>query len=121
MAHPDDIEFSCGATIARWLCLGAGRALALAFWRAALGGAAALGAAPAIDPQARIRRSESIGEVKASMLQDLERGRPMEVEAILGAVVELAGIAGIPVPSTEAVYACASLLADRRRAGDPGR
>lgn len=110
-----------GATIARTVSHRAARALALAMMREALSVAAAFGAAPAIDPQARIRRSESIGEVKASMLQDLERGRPMEVEAILGAVVELAGIAGIPVPSTEAVYACASLLADRRRAGDPGR
>lgn len=103
-----------GATIGRTVAHPHARGLCLAMMREALSVAAAFGAAPAIDPEVRIRRSEAIGEVKASMLQDRERGRPMEVEAIAGAVVELAGIAGIPVPSTEAVYACASLLADPR-------
>jgi 2-dehydropantoate 2-reductase len=110
-----------GATIAGTVGHPHARELCLAMMREALLVAAAFGAVPAIDPEARIRRSESIGEVKASMLQDLERGRPMEVGAIIGAVVDLAGIAGIPVPSTRAVHACASLLADRRRARESGR
>lgn len=103
-----------GATVDRIVGHPRSRELCLRMMREALAVAAAFGVAPASDPEARIRRSEALGAAKPSMLQDRERGRPMEVEAIVGAVVELAGIAGIPVPSTEAVYACASLLADRR-------
>ena len=44
------------------------------------------------------------------MLQDLEAGRPMELEAVVGAVVELGDRLGVPMPATRAVYACAKLL-----------
>jgi 2-dehydropantoate 2-reductase len=44
------------------------------------------------------------------MLQDLEAGRPMELEAIVGAVVELGERLGVSMPSTRAIYACAKLL-----------
>ena len=44
------------------------------------------------------------------MLQDLEAGRPMELEAVTGAVVELGERLGVPMPHTEAVYACTKLL-----------
>jgi 2-dehydropantoate 2-reductase len=59
----------------------------------------------------RIAGAEKVGEHKTSMLQDLEAGRPMELEAIVGAVVELGDRLGVPMPSTEAVYACTKLLA----------
>ncbi|MBV9086057.1 MAG: 2-dehydropantoate 2-reductase [Acidobacteriaceae bacterium] len=59
----------------------------------------------------RIAGAEKVGEHKTSMLQDLEAGRPMELEAIVGAVVELGERMNIPMPSTRAVYACAQLLA----------
>jgi 2-dehydropantoate 2-reductase len=39
------------------------------------------------------------------MLQDLERGRPMEIDALLGAVVELGRLTGKPIPLCEAVLA----------------
>jgi 2-dehydropantoate 2-reductase len=45
------------------------------------------------------------------MLQDVEAGRPMELEAIAGAVVELGQKLGIAIPRTQSVYACAKLLA----------
>ena len=48
------------------------------------------------------------------MLQDWEAGRPMELEAVVGAVVELGERLGVPMPSTRAVYACAKLLDERR-------
>jgi 2-dehydropantoate 2-reductase len=48
------------------------------------------------------------------MLQDLEAGRPMEIEAVTGAVVELGERLGVPMPSTRAVYACVKLLDARR-------
>jgi 2-dehydropantoate 2-reductase len=51
-----------------------------------------------------------VGEHKTSMLQDLEAGRPMELEAVVGAVVELGQLLGIPMPHTQTVYACTKLL-----------
>jgi 2-dehydropantoate 2-reductase len=50
------------------------------------------------------------------MLQDLEAGRPMELEAVVGAVVELGERMGLPMTATRAVYACAKLLDERARA-----
>jgi 2-dehydropantoate 2-reductase len=50
------------------------------------------------------------------MLQDLEAGRPLELEAVVGAVIELGERLGIPMPSTRAVYACTKLLAANRGA-----
>ena len=46
------------------------------------------------------------------MLQDMERGRPMEIDALLGAVVELGGLVGKPMPLCEAVLA---MLRERAR------
>jgi 2-dehydropantoate 2-reductase len=58
----------------------------------------------------RIAGAEKVGEHKTSMLQDLEAGRPMELEAVVGAVVELGERLGVPMPYTRTVYACAKLL-----------
>ncbi len=63
----------------------------------------------------RIAGAEKVGEHKTSMLQDLEAGRPMEIEAIVGAVVELGDKLDLPMDSTRAVYACAKLLSQTRR------
>jgi 2-dehydropantoate 2-reductase len=60
----------------------------------------------------RIAGAEKVGEHKTSMLQDLEAGRPIELEAIVGAVVELGEKVGVSMPFTRAVYDCARLLAD---------
>jgi 2-dehydropantoate 2-reductase len=60
-----------------------------------------------------------VGEHKTSMLQDLEAGRPMEYEAIVGAVVELGERLGVPMTSTRAVYACVKLLDDHRHRAAP--
>ena len=59
----------------------------------------------------RIAGAEKVGEHKTSMLQDLEAGRPLELEAVVGAVVELGERLGVPMPHTRAVYACTKLLA----------
>src|SRR5207244_13204638 len=64
----------------------------------------------------RIAGAEKIGEHKTSMLQDLEAGRPMELESIVGAVVELAERVGVPMPHTRTVYACTKLLSRCRSA-----
>ena len=58
----------------------------------------------------RIAGAEKVGAHKTSMLQDLEAGRPMELEAVVGAALELGDRLGVPMPSTRAVYACTKLL-----------
>jgi 2-dehydropantoate 2-reductase len=59
----------------------------------------------------RIRGAARVGDHKTSMLQDLESGRPMEIDAVVGSVVELAGRLGVPVPHLETMYACVKVLA----------
>jgi 2-dehydropantoate 2-reductase len=63
----------------------------------------------------RMAGAEKVGAHKTSMLQDLEAGRPMELEAVVGAVVELGERLGVPMPATRAVYACTKLLDEHRR------
>ena len=53
----------------------------------------------------RIAGAEKVGEHKTSMLQDVEAGRPMEIEALVGAVVELGRLTDTPTPHIDAVYA----------------
>ena len=60
----------------------------------------------------RIAGAEKVGEHKTSMLQDLEAGRPMELEALVGAVVELGERLGLPMTYTRTIYSCAKLLAE---------
>jgi len=64
----------------------------------------------------RIAGAAKVGEHKTSMLQDLEAGRPMELEAVVGAIVELGERVGVPMPHTRTVYACAKLLSQCRQA-----
>lgn len=59
----------------------------------------------------RIAGAEKVGEHKTSMLQDLEAGRPLELEALVGSVVELGERVGLPMPVTKSVFACTRLLA----------
>lgn len=59
----------------------------------------------------RIAGAEKVGAHKTSMLQDVEHGRPIELEALVGSVVELGTLTQTPTPYISAVYACASLLA----------
>src|SRR3970040_1542761 len=56
----------------------------------------------AVDVDARLAGAGGVGAHKTSMLQDLEAGRPMEVEALTGAVVELARLTGVATQSREA-------------------
>jgi 2-dehydropantoate 2-reductase len=78
--------------------------------------ARAMGADLATSIEKRMEGAAAVGAHKTSMLQDLEAGRPLEVDALLGAVVELADGAGIAVPSLRVVYRLAKLLDETRRA-----
>jgi len=60
----------------------------------------------------RIEVARKLGAAKISMHQDVEKRRPLETDAIIGAVVELARKAGIVTPMIDAVYA---LIAERAR------
>jgi 2-dehydropantoate 2-reductase len=64
----------------------------------------------------RMVGAEKVGEHKTSMLQDLEAGRPMELEALVGSVVELGERVGLPMTATRTVYNCAKLLAQANSA-----
>lgn len=77
--------------------------------------AAKLGIELPISIEQRMTGAEKVGAHKTSMLQDYEAGRPMELEAVVGAVVELGDKVGVPMPATKTVYACAKML-DAHRA-----
>ena len=72
--------------------------------------AAKLGFALPVTIDQRMAGAEKVGAHKTSMLQDLEAGRPLEIEAIVGAVVELGERLSVPMPHTRSVYACTKLL-----------
>jgi 2-dehydropantoate 2-reductase len=79
--------------------------------------ATALGAEVPVTIDKRMAGAAAVGEHKTSMLQDLDAGRPLEVDALVGAVVELADGAGVPVPTLSVVYRLVKLLDERARAG----
>ncbi len=76
--------------------------------------AARLGIELPISIDQRMAGAEKVGAHKTSMLQDFEAGRPMELDAVVGAVVELGERLGVAMPATRAVYACAKLLDEHR-------
>ena len=59
----------------------------------------------------RIAGAQAVGAHKTSMLQDVEQGRALELQALVAAVMELGQITQTPTPTIHAVYALASLLA----------
>ncbi|OGT80542.1 MAG: 2-dehydropantoate 2-reductase [Gammaproteobacteria bacterium RIFCSPLOWO2_02_FULL_61_13] len=64
-----------------------------------------------ISLEQRIAGAESVGAHKTSMLVDVEHGRALELQALVGSVVELGRITGSPTPTIEAIYAVTALLA----------
>jgi len=58
----------------------------------------------------RIKGAARVGDHKTSMLQDLEAGRPMEIDALTGSVVELGDRLGVPVPHLRTLYSSVKLL-----------
>ncbi|MBQ0942819.1 2-dehydropantoate 2-reductase [Ideonella sp. 4Y16] len=87
------------------------RALAAAMMREAQTVAEALGVRFKISLEQRIAGAEAVGAHKTSMLQDVEQGRALELEALVGSVVELGRITGTPTPTIDAIYAATRLLA----------
>ena len=69
-----------------------------------------LGAHFRVPLEKRIAGAEAVGPHKTSMLQDVEQGKPLEIQGMLGAVIELAVLTEIEAPTLKALYACVSLL-----------
>jgi len=88
------------------------RALAAAMMREAQTVGEAFGVRFRLSVEKRIAGAESIGAHKTSMLQDIEHGRAIEVDALLGSVIELARLAKVATPHLDAVYAVTKLLGE---------
>jgi ketopantoate reductase len=58
----------------------------------------------------RIAGAEAVGAHKTSMLQDVEAGRSLETEALIGSILEMAKLTNTPAPAIESVYALVKLL-----------
>jgi len=100
-----------GATLLQIIECPETRALASRIMQEAETIASKLGIELGISIEQRITGAARVGHHKTSMLQDVESGRPIELEAIAGTVVELGQKLGIDVPYSRSVYACTKLLA----------
>ena len=63
------------------------------------------------EPEERHQFTRKLGALKTSMLQDVEAGKPLELDALLGAVIELAQLTGLPTPHAKALFGLARLRA----------
>jgi len=72
--------------------------------------AEALGASFRHTIERRIEGARAVGAHKTSMLQDVESGRSLELDSLVGAVLELADLVGKDVPTIRNIYACTALL-----------
>ena len=96
------------------------RELAANMMREAQAVAHELGIEFRVSLEKRIAGAEQVGKHKTSMLQDIEAGRPPEIDALVGSVVELGLLTGTPTPHIDTVYALVKLLA-KTMAADKGR
>jgi 2-dehydropantoate 2-reductase len=77
----------------------------------AIGVGGRLGLKLQVEPAQRIAQTRALGHIRTSMLQDLQAGRAVELDAILGALVEAAAAVAMPVPTLSRVLALARLRA----------
>ncbi|MEO7773602.1 MAG: 2-dehydropantoate 2-reductase [Steroidobacteraceae bacterium] len=98
-----------GATMAGICRLAESRSLIAEMMREAERIALGLGIRFRVDLERRLQGAERVGEHKTSMLQDLEAGRPLEYEALVGSVLEMARLQQLAAPTIESVYALIKL------------
>lgn len=101
------------ATLAQMARDAGTRRLAKAIMGEADAVARALGIEIPLTIDQRLAGAEGVGDHKTSMLQDLESGRPVELDALVGGVLELGSLLRLSLPHLESVYACARLLSTR--------
>ena len=70
-----------------------------------------LGVRFSVDAETRIKWGTDVGDHKTSMLQDLETGRPMEIDALVGSVAEMGRLVGVETPTLDTVLAMLRLRA----------
>jgi 2-dehydropantoate 2-reductase len=104
-----------GATLAQILAEPDTRRLTREVMAEAEAVAHALGVRLPISIDQRMEGAAKVGDHKTSMLQDLEAGRPLELEALAGAVIDIGERLGVELPRTRALYACTKLAAKRPR------
>lgn len=86
------------------------RELVTTMMRETLDVAGRLGCRPEISIERRLAGAEKVGDHKPSTLQDLEKGKPLELEPVLTAVIELAELTGADVPTLRTVNALTDLV-----------
>jgi 2-dehydropantoate 2-reductase len=91
------------------------RELVVAMMRETVDVARRVGCDPHISIERRLAGAEKAGEHKTSTLQDLEKGKPLELDVILAAVVELADLTGASVPTLRAIHSVTDLLDEQVR------
>ena len=92
------------------------RALAVTMMEEARRVADKLGVRVRVSIEKRIAGAAAVGRHKTSTLQDVEAGHEMELEALVGSMVELARLTETPTPAIDAVHACAALLGQTLKA-----
>jgi 2-dehydropantoate 2-reductase len=103
-----------GATLAAMCRHRQTRGLVAKMMGEALDIAHAVGARPSVSIERRLAGAERVGEHKTSTLQDFEAGKPLELAAIIDAVIELADLAEVDAPSMRAIAAASALLEETR-------
>jgi len=94
------------------------KAYMVAIMREVLAIGRAVGVDADIDPEARIDMARALGKFKTSTLQDMEAGKPLEIDGLLAGTLEIAQKAGVPAPFTESLY---GLIRARAQATDQYR
>ncbi|MGV9346993.1 2-dehydropantoate 2-reductase [Streptomyces spiralis] len=99
------------ATMRQMATHGGTRQVIETMMRETLAVAEALGCELGVSVERRLAGAERVGDHRPSTLQDLERGKPLELDVLLPAVIELAEITGVEVPTLRTVDALSDLLA----------
>lgn len=71
----------------------------------------ALGVRMPVSLERRLQAGLAVGDHKTSMLQDFEAGKPLELDCMTGAVIEVADLVGVEVPATRILHTCVKQLA----------
>ncbi len=93
----------CSATLDRLIANEHTRHLLLGLMNEGRAITTAVGLDPGPDPAERFSSATKMGASKTSMLQDVEAGKPLEINAILGAAIEIGEKTGVPMPLSQAM------------------
>jgi len=95
------------------------RAYMIGIMREVLAIGRAVGVDADIEPEARLDMARALGRFKTSMLQDLEAGKPLEIDGLLAGTLEIAAKAAVPAPYTQSLFGLIRLRALSTRQYQP--